>query len=239
MSTYIRFAEKIPPYQDIPVVINNFNRLDCLIKLLNWLNNAGMRNIVIIDNGSTFPPLLEYYKTIGCEVVRGENLGPLAIWKTKQLWRRIRGNYFVYTDVDVVPDEGCPLDAIDFLLRFLIAHPNIEKIGFGLRIDDLPDCYEKKSDVIAWEKQYWLDRYGGEFFNARVDTTFALYRPFAAGGWWLNSVRTDYPYVAGHLPWYQNSKLPSDEDVYYVKNSLTGVSSWSEANGFFGNKNAD
>ena len=49
-------------YKDIPIVINNYNRITTLLQLINGLESRGYRNIYIIDNKSTYPPLLEYYK---------------------------------------------------------------------------------------------------------------------------------------------------------------------------------
>ena len=49
---------------DTPIIINNYNRLEYLKDLIAWLESAGMKKIYIIDNLSTYPPLLEFYKKI-------------------------------------------------------------------------------------------------------------------------------------------------------------------------------
>ena len=46
----------------IPIIINNYNRYSAFIKLVDWLSSAGFVNIIVLDNQSTYPPLLEYYK---------------------------------------------------------------------------------------------------------------------------------------------------------------------------------
>ena len=56
---------------------------------------------------------------------------------------------------DVIPIADCPDDFIDYFLKELKAHPFARKIGFSLRIDNLPDQYEHKQKVIDWEKQYY------------------------------------------------------------------------------------
>lgn len=234
LCSYNKLFGKLVEYREIPIIINNFNRLDCLRRLMSWLDRAQMKNVTIIDNGSTYRPLIDYYSRSDCDVIRVNNRGPLALWTVPSLWHRIRNNFYVYTDVDVVPDDVCPLDAVNFLREELLKHPAFEKIGLGLRLDDLPDCYEKKADVLGWEKQYWSDRFDSRLFRARVDTTFALYRPRAIGGWWLNSLRTDFPYVAQHLPWYQDSSQLSNEELFYRKHVKPNVSTWIEARGSFG-----
>ncbi|MBL0314851.1 MAG: hypothetical protein IPP69_03390 [Flavobacteriales bacterium] len=67
--------------RDIPVVINNRNRLTYPLMLIDWLEKAGMKKIIIIDNASTYPPLLEYYSALRTALFSlSENIGPLAIW---------------------------------------------------------------------------------------------------------------------------------------------------------------
>jgi hypothetical protein len=199
-STYQDLARPRRDVREIPVVINNFNRLESLRALIAWLESAGMKNIVVIDNGSTFPPLLSYYSTLCHEVVREANLGPLALWACTSLWRRVRNDYYIYSDSDVVPDACCPAATIQFLFDTLRRHPLIEKVGLGLRIDDLPDHYANKADVIRWEQRYWKRPVSAYLYKAKVDTTFAMYRPRTMGGWWLRSLRTGKPYVARHIP---------------------------------------
>src|SRR5690606_24471253 len=52
----------------IPVIIINFNQLHNLKNLVSFFLSRKIENIVIIDNKSDYPPLLEYYKTIQSEV---------------------------------------------------------------------------------------------------------------------------------------------------------------------------
>ena len=69
ITAFIRYIletaspSEITDYHDIPVIINNFNRLEYLKKLIESLEIRGYRNIYIIDNLSTYPPLLQYYNT--------------------------------------------------------------------------------------------------------------------------------------------------------------------------------
>ena len=48
------------PYRDVAVIINRFNRVSSLRRLVKWLLDAGQKNVIIIDNASTYAPLLEY-----------------------------------------------------------------------------------------------------------------------------------------------------------------------------------
>ncbi|HWA33283.1 MAG TPA: hypothetical protein VG737_04090, partial [Cyclobacteriaceae bacterium] len=57
---------------DIPIIINNFNRLTFPVLLIQFLEKCGYNKIVILDNYSTYPPLLEYYRTCPHEVIRSK-----------------------------------------------------------------------------------------------------------------------------------------------------------------------
>lgn len=61
---------KISDAHDIPIIINNYNRLTMLKKLIDSLTSRGYTNIVILDNQSTYPPLLEWYAKCQFEVIR-------------------------------------------------------------------------------------------------------------------------------------------------------------------------
>ena len=109
-------------YRDIPIIINSFNRLDSLRRLVAWCHSAGQRRIIVIDNASTYPPLLEYLREIEAAgrasvVHLGANVGHLALWECGLLERLGLETEFVYTDPDVIPCESCPLDAVERMQR--------------------------------------------------------------------------------------------------------------------------
>ena len=80
--------------------------------------------------------------------------------------------------------------------------------------------------IIELESKYWQKPLGDGLFAAPIDTTFALYRPGAHGGYWLPACRTGEPYLARHLPWYQDSANLSEEEAYY-KNKAGKDSYWA------------
>ena len=133
--------------KEIPIIINNFNRLTTLRLLTETLTACGYTNIYILDNASTYPPLLEYYKTCPFTVFHlNQNLGFKALWKSP-LKKRFCNDYYIYTDSDVIPSDYCPKDFIDYFFKELKKHPFARKIGFSLRIDNIPDSYIHKEEV--------------------------------------------------------------------------------------------
>ncbi len=236
-SCYYLLRERIAPSRikegrEIPIIINNLNRLSTLRVLIDALVSRGYTNIYILDNASTYPPLLEYYKSCPFTVFYlGQNLGFKALWKSP-LRKRFCGDYYIYTDSDVVPTDYCPKDFIDHFLRELKRHPLARKIGFSLRIDNLPDSYAHKEKVIDLEKRYYARPVGKGLYRAPIDTTFALYRPRVglSRSRSVEAYRTAYPYQAEHLPWYCDSANLPEEERYYVDH-CTHVTEWSSRSG--------
>ena len=100
----------------------------------------------------------------------------------------------------------------------------ISKVGFGLKIDDIPDFYPLKSDVLKWEQPYWEKEISENVYKANIDTTFALYAPHAFGQQWGKTLRTGGKYMLRHLPWYEHPDKLSEEEKNY--RSATIGSSW-------------
>lgn len=216
---------KILRAEDIPIIINNINRLSFLKKLIASLEKRNLRNIYILDNASTYIPLLEYYKTIPYEVIYlGRNVGHLALWHTK-VYKRFYRDYYVYTDSDVEIIEECPTNFLQTFLDEMIKNVAVDKIGLGLKIDDLPDHFQNKQQVITWEKQFHTERLNDMYYKANVDTTFSLYRPGRTHGAnkYLLMYRSAFPYELRHLPWYLDLKKLSEEELFYIQNAKTST----------------
>ena len=208
-----------------PIIINNFNRLEYLQQQIEWLLKVGHTNLHIIDNSSTYEPLLKYYKKVPATVyMLNKNVGHEALWRT-HLYQRFGKYYHVYTDPDVLPDDNTPTDFMYYFKSILDKYPSVKKIGFGLRTNDLPDCYPKKSEVINWESKLYEDEIESSVYKSKIDTTFALYRPGAFLQCWENTLRTGNPYTLRHMPWYEDSSNLNEEAKFYIEKA-TSASSW-------------
>lgn len=214
-------------YRAVPIIINSRDRCTCLRELIGWLRSAGYTNLAILDNDSTYPPLLEYLREVENPILvlhSKHNYGPRALWSSG-LVNLVSDIPFVYSDSDVIPVEDCPPNVVLMLADLLAEHRHASKAGLGIRIDDIPDTYEHKTAVQAWETQFWQRPLAGNCYDAAVDTTFALYRP---GSWHhLQAVRAGPPYLLKHLPWYVDSSKPTAEDQYYAAHTVSHMTSWS------------
>ena len=180
-STLIKHQLQNP--KQIPIIIINYNQLNTVLLLIAWLRQNGYLNIHILDNNSDYQPLLDFYNNTNVNVIRLEhNYGHMALWKIPHIIKKFFNGYYVATDADIIPDENCPDNFMAKFIEVLKEQPQATKAGFGLKIDDIPDHYPLKSQVIDWEARYWKENIADNLYRANIDTTFALYRPYSYKG---------------------------------------------------------
>ena len=219
--------------KQFPLLLISYNRLSYLRQQVDCFRALGFERLVIIDNASTYEPLLvwlEHIEQQGVVVERlQKNHGPYALYREPSLFARYGQDYYFMSDSDLLPDAECPNDFAAVFFDALQAHPDVTKVGFSLKCDDLPDHYALKAKVLKWEKKFWEEsKRRGAFFNVPIDTTFALYRPAITQTeerWWF-SLRADKPYQAVHLPWYHDTKALDAETLFYQLSVKKGNSSW-------------
>lgn len=221
--------------KNIPIFICNFNRLGPTQALIEALLKRNYNNVTIIDNASKYPPLLEWYDKCPAKVVRLEVNLHQGIFNLLPQFDHIRTQQlYVWTDSDVVPVEECPTDFIEHMTEILLEH-GMPKLGLSLRIDDLPNHYKHKDEVIKHESIFTklghIDSPHGKVWKAPIDTTFAICA-IPDCGLCQGAYRMDWPYTARHIPWYYDStKLPEDE-IFMRKNKNPRVGTqWSAMEG--------
>jgi hypothetical protein len=215
-------------WQDTAVFVNNRDNLDRGFRsLVRWLRDAGVKTVCVIDNASTWPPLLDFYqRDREFDLISlSENKGPYAFW---ELDMHKAGHPFIITDPDVIVPASCPSDLI-CRMHSLMNMRDAAKTGPSLRIDNLPDHYVQKQRVLDWESQFWQKPVGDgkpHAYEAQIDTTFALYKP---GSWhWPEGahLRMAPPYSIEHVPWYEDSSLANAEREHYHANAHQGWINW-------------
>lgn len=212
-----------------PIFINVRDRVDCLKKLINWLLDAGYTNIHLLDNASTYQPLLEYFKRIDNDSrvkihFLKKNLGHKALWDSNILEKLQIDRPYVYSDPDVIPDQNCPKDVVKRLFDLLEANPYCIKAGLGLHYEDI--TYAQSSKMKKYESQYYTVPVGDNAYFANLDTTFALYRNIRFYTY-FSCIRTTGDMMVRHIPWYYEKEkdVPLDEQ-YYMKHANTSSSFW-------------
>jgi hypothetical protein len=210
-----------PTSVQCPIWINNRDRLTTTRNMVKKLLTIPGAQPIILDNASTYPPLLDWYATDPCEVIRlPDNRGPWAPWLSRPRLNLARGNsHYVVTDSDLDLSR-VPPNVLDVLRDGLRRWPRHIKVGLSLEIDDLPPQFESTLFIKDWERQFWVKKMDYQFFEANTDTTFAMYR---ANFKWVGAhpsvrpaLRADRPYTARHVPWYRED---NNEERYYSEHT--------------------
>ena len=217
---------------NIPILIVNFNQLAYMRILIQRLLSLGYQNIIVIDNKSTYPPLLEYYRSMKDKIkveYMEENFGHEVFFKSPRLQEKYAKGYYALTDPDIVLNDQLPKDFMARLLKLLDSHyRKINKVGFALDIEDIPDYFPLKTKVVKWEKQFWEHPLSKDTYKAYIDTTFALYRPAflqeAFPTSFYEGIRVAGNYTAKHMGWYMDLNNLTEEQIYYQRTSNSSAS---------------
>lgn len=231
----------------IPIFIITCDRLEILKQSIQSYYDSIETpfEIVIIDFGSTYEPTVKYLKYL-------EHHGTKVYWQEKieinaglnninnvvqdYFTKHPESNYVV-TDPDVALDnvDGDILNVYSFLLEKV---RGISVVGPMLRIDDIPDHYPKKKNVVA--NSYHTNMHGREvqaicykgkavrYIHAPIDSTFGMSR---AGKPWVRprkGIRVLSPYSARHLDWYLNPKNLTPDQEYYKEHASERIAHWSK-----------
>ena len=241
--------------KNIPIVILNRDRLESVKTLTASLIAREYTNIIIVDNGSTYQPLLDWYNnqshcTIFYNTVVEHNhyaLNNLLNINDAFITPLLKDSWYVFTDSDIILHDTVPFNFIEDLINICKRYEK-DKVGLGIYVNDINrDLF---TDESYWELMSFMRNYENQFtesggpyevreivsdenpctlYDAPIDTTFAVYKPNVLPIGSRNCMRTGYPYLSKHLPFYYDiSSYPSDE-LYYLKhisvNAVTGFSS--------------
>jgi len=208
----------------IPLLIINYNKHKCLLKSIKSYERLGNVDIHIIDNGSDYPELLQWYKDSKYKVHYFDK-----ITDPNQLPDNVNNilnkldypfKYYIVTDSDVEIENPEPL-----IKRFILIHLtyNVEMVAPMLRINDLPQNKYTKEQIRRQTVQFWnkprvLLRLPGctqEAIPTVVDTTFAMFKDNFRFRRYGRGYRLFEPFMAKHLDWYDDIEHPSKEKMHY------------------------
>lgn len=207
---------------DIPIVINNFNRLTTTRKLANDLKELGYTNIHILDNASTYPPLLEWYNICSYTVEKlTSNQEFLAVYNSGYINKFIDKHWIAYTDSDIELNNKTPANFIETLISITERY-NKTKGGLALKVDDLPNN-DYATHYKNWETDhFWTKPLEQDVYDACVDTTFCIIKPGLPFDY--QAIRVAGDMTAKHIPWYTDFSNMNEEEKYYLSTASTNSS---------------
>lgn len=215
----------------IPVFINSFNRLSYVEAMLQELERfEGIDSVTIVDNASTYSPLLDFFDKIENSqrhwklrvnlICLPFNGGPRSSFDVAQrTLDKIQFPYFANTD----PDLDLSEIPADFFLRCVAAlekYPEVNKVGASLVLDDIPEDVPLHARILDVESQYWQVKKDEDWYEANLDTHLFVgrtgqsfsYGPGLRSAWCS----------ARHLLWYVTNENKTEEDEFYIR-SLSAV----------------
>jgi len=245
------------PDDKIYYFIMNHNRLDVLkiqVESLRY-HQEDIEMVIIVDHNSTYQPLLDYYQSIEgdswikVERIRDQYYGKINVSDvnlarvgfknlvrlTKEYYQKYKFNYFGKSDPD------CEIPKTKHYFRHLINiskhHGDDFQIGGALRIDDIPDEYPLKEDILKLERRFWVKSL--EHHENINGHDYILYKPTAIDGTpaifsskfipvyheifcYFKSIRVAGDFQIKHLDWYIYE--PNEELINYRKTSGTKAS---------------
>ena len=218
----------------IPVYIISFNQMTHVRNMVEQLLKLDVKpsEIHVVDNQSTFPPLLDYLTEIegqGIQVHKmPRNLGPRGIFEPEAGLNL--PEVFAVTDPDLQFHAAMPKTFREDMLQ-IAAWCGVWKCGCALNISERADFlvgdYSGGKSIADWEKQFWVDpvpgwpsilserpvNARGSIYRAGVDTTFAVYVRDRVHGSFMDAVRVSECFEARHLPWYACNETILDSET--------------------------
>jgi hypothetical protein len=213
----------------IPVVIPVFNNPTYTRTFVNQLKVLNVENIIILDNNSTYKPMLELLNELENEhqIIRlGYNRGPHYALRDSEFYSNLP-NYFCLSDPDLELSPNLPENFIDTFVEISNQY-KIGKVGFALEVpkeEEFAQLYMnldgKLWNMREWEMQFWENSIGkttdgDDLYLTTLDTTFALYNKiYFKPNDRYKSIRVSGKFTAKHLGFYSQENIPKYELMYY------------------------
>jgi hypothetical protein len=208
---------------EIPIIIIAWNNLTFVKSFLNQIKKFN-HPIIILDNNSSYLPLLNFYKILTNDptikvIYMDKNYGHL-VYKT---FANILPDIFILSDPDLLLNHKMPSDAIKQLLDISNKY-KASRVGLALDLSDA--CNFIKGDygklVYNIESTYYrkpIEDSHYELYKAPIDTTFCLINKKIESDL---QIRVGGDFTAKHLPWYHGylkENIPKDELKEWIKNN--------------------
>lgn len=198
-----------------PIYLTNMNRLTTTKKMVEDLFNLnGNARITIIDNASTYPPLLEWYDTIKSDVniiKQSTNLGCWTFFYSGHA-NSCKEEYYVYSDADLELNPKMPYNWQEVLMDY---HKRWNrKASLVLRLDDVSPG-PIKDKILNHQSVCWDPTDEENVWKGITDMTFSF--DSKSAGYRYESVRIGDAFACRHMPWYLDFNNLPGEEIYYLQ----------------------
>lgn len=207
----------------IPIVIIAWNNLFFVRKFIDQIRGWPYP-IMILDNNSSYQPLLDYYRVLKAELkdrltlyLLDQNYGHEVYKKRMDLLPSV----YVISDPDLELNPAMPADVVKHLMTISNRY-GLRKIGLALDISE-PEKFIEGSYgklVHGIESGYYKNQIEDPDYTlyiAPTDTTFCLINTENDEN---RNLRVGGPFIAKHLPWYHDyiyKNVPRDELLVWIR----------------------
>lgn len=195
--------------QNMPAVIIGYNQLTFIRNMVNQLEKY-TSDISVIDNNSTFKPLLDYYQSdFKYTLLKQKRNYGHTVYGHEYI-QNLVGDLYILTDPDLQFNSKLPDNFIQQLTE-ISNEFNVPRVGFALCIDSddiRTDIDYNGHSIKNWEAQFWQRRISSpqkpklELYHAPIDTTFCLInRTYSRHG---PHIRVAGDFTCFHIPWHKD-----------------------------------
>jgi hypothetical protein len=216
---------------EFPVVIPTFNNPTYLKKTVDYFSERGFE-IIVLDNASTYPPMLELLFNLSEEdnifvVALPSNYGPRYFYENKNFYSWLP-NHFFATDPDLEFNKN--LKKENWLELIEVSRTlGVYKVAAALTLDIEDSEHEldvlissmnttvRKIESGYYENICMVTDQGDTVYIAPTDTTMSLYNKEFEGHFMLSCVRVSGKFDTLHYGWLTNPPIPKEEKDYYTE----------------------
>ena len=209
------------PSSYLPIIIIAYNNLTFVKNFVNQLLHLP-NPIIIVDNKSSYQPLLQFYDEIEkstnhkIKVMKlRKNYGHRVYLSHKKLFPQV----YILSDPDLQLNKDMPNNISDILYSLSEEYKKF-KVGLCLDISDSHLFFPTKNymgrkdmSIEKWEQKFWKNKIENpkyDLYDAPIDTTFTLVNWKYYNKNEYDAIRIGGEFTAKHLPWYD----------HYIQNNL-------------------
>jgi hypothetical protein len=205
---------KVPKSKHIPIYTIGYNNYTFIKNTVEQFIHLNVRKIIIIDNNSFYPKLLDYYNEINGKIINKTHINVIKMDKNyghcvfyhADIWK-ILPKFFVLTDPDLKYNLNMPKNFLQIFAAYTLK--NKCKSAF--------DLLNNESELLTNNSATY-----NSYFKY-TDTTFSLYnKKYNYQGHHYNAVNFNGIFNCVHIPWIPNFKemLLEDEFDYMINKNV-------------------
>ena len=199
-----------------PIYLTNMNRLSTTKKMVEDLFRLNPKaDITIIDNASTYPPLLKWYEEVKNDIKierLDANHGPWVFFYGG-IFQHCKQDYYAYSDADLELNPNMPPEWQEIMFDYHQRYG--KKCSLVLRTDDIEDP-ARKAEIEAHYNLTTCFHPSDEkdVYTGVTDMHFSF--DAKQSGYRYDSVRLAGDFMCRHIPWYNNFDNLSEEELYFL-----------------------